>query len=79
MRNYQLISAPLPNPDGTINSVAEIVLDITERKLAEQDLKESEEKFRNITEQSFMGIVILQGDVIKYVNKAVADIYGYTM
>jgi len=78
-RNYELISAPLPNPDGTINSVAEIFLDITERKLAEQDLKESEEKFRNITEQSFMGIVILQDDVIKYVNKAVSDIYGYTI
>ena len=41
-----------------------VLRDITERKKAEQKLKESEEKFRNIAEQSLMGIAILQDNKI---------------
>jgi len=55
------------------------VLDITDRKKAEQELKESEEKFRTITEHSSIGIVIIQDDNIKYVNKAMLVINEYTM
>jgi len=51
--------------------------DISERKQAEKELKESEEKFRNITEQSLVGIVILQDGHIKYINDAAAKISGY--
>jgi len=57
----------------------EIATDITESQSAKQELKESEEKFRNITEQNLMGIYIVQDNVIKYINKAMADIYGYSI
>ena len=53
--------------------------DITNRKIAEKKLIESEEKFRNIAEQSLMGIAILQNDVFKYVNHQYGDIFGYTI
>ena len=53
--------------------------EVTEEKQMEDELRESEEKFRRITEQSLMGIVILQDDKIKYVNQAVADLTGYTI
>lgn len=43
-----------------------------------KELRESEEKFRTITEQSSMGIVILQDRYIKYVNDAISKITGYT-
>ncbi|MGB2769269.1 MAG: PAS domain S-box protein, partial [Candidatus Zixiibacteriota bacterium] len=36
--NYELISAPFPNPDGTVDKVIEVVMDITERKKAEDAL-----------------------------------------
>ncbi|MFX1237303.1 MAG: PAS domain S-box protein, partial [Promethearchaeota archaeon] len=80
--------------DGTIIqglfSVSQIMLqdrpylltmmnDITERKRAEQKLKESEEKFKIISEQNLMGILILQDNVIKYLNKAMGDMYGYSI
>ncbi|MFX1306619.1 MAG: PAS domain S-box protein [Promethearchaeota archaeon] len=52
--------------------------DITENKRAEQKLKESEEKFRKITEESLLAICIIQDDVIKYVNQEMANLYGYT-
>ena len=52
--------------------------DITERKRTEQELKESEEKFRNITEQSFMSIYILQDGLFMYRNQRATDISGYS-
>ncbi len=52
---------------------------ITGRKSAEDKLIESEEKFRNISEQNIMGVCVLQDNVIKYTNKAMADLYGYTV
>ncbi|MFX1322667.1 MAG: ATP-binding protein [Promethearchaeota archaeon] len=45
----------------------------------EKDLIESEEKFRTITEQSFMGIIIVQGGKVLYMNKAVSVITGYPL
>jgi len=54
------------------------VIDITERKNAEQKLRESEEKFRTITEHSTIGIVIIQDDKIRYVNQAMLSINEYT-
>ncbi len=55
------------------------VLDITDRKKAEQELKESEEKFRTSTEHSTIGIIIIQDDKVKYVNNAMLAINEYTM
>jgi len=53
-------------------------LDVTKRKITEQKLIESEEKFRRIAEQSIIGIGILQDNVFKYVNDAAVKIIGYT-
>ncbi len=52
-----------------------IARDITDIKQAEKNLKESEEKFRTIAEQAFMGIVIIQDGILKYVNSALLDIF----
>ena len=53
--------------------------DITERKKAEQVLRESEEKYRNLVERANDGIVIIQNGVMKYVNHRLAEIGGYTI
>ncbi|MFX1379762.1 MAG: PAS domain S-box protein [Promethearchaeota archaeon] len=54
-------------------------VDITDNKKAEQKLKESEDKFRTIAEQSLIGMCILQNFEIKYLNQQMADIYGYSL
>ncbi|MEJ2276551.1 MAG: PAS domain S-box protein [Candidatus Lokiarchaeota archaeon] len=58
--------------------VQTIIQNITGRKLAEKELKESEEKFRTITEQSLIGIGIMRNGVFLYVNQRIANIFGYT-
>jgi PAS domain S-box-containing protein len=53
---------PLRNAKGQISGVLGTFVDITERKLAEEALQESEDKFRSIIEQSSDGIVVTQQD-----------------
>ncbi|TXT65018.1 MAG: putative Histidine kinase [Promethearchaeota archaeon] len=52
--------------------------DITHGKEFELKLHESEEKFHIIAEQLFMAIVIFQDFQIKYHNKKLTDLTGYT-
>ncbi|MCK4380381.1 MAG: PAS domain S-box protein, partial [Candidatus Lokiarchaeota archaeon] len=59
------------------NTIAVFIRDISERKKAEDKIKESEDKFRTIAEQSLMGICIIQDFEIKYLNHQMAEIYGY--
>jgi PAS domain S-box-containing protein len=51
--------------------------EIDEHKQTEQKLRESEEKFRVLAEKSVVGIYIIQGAIIKYVNPTFAKIWGY--
>ncbi|MFC2140672.1 tetratricopeptide repeat protein [Acidobacteriota bacterium] len=53
--------------------------EIEERKLYEQKLRESEEKFRVLAEKSLVGIWIIQNQVIKYANPTFLKIFGCTL
>ena len=57
--------------------LAGIGLDITERKLAEEALRESEDKYRNLVEESFDGIFIQRGQSIIFANKRLNEMLGY--
>ncbi|MCK4285748.1 MAG: PAS domain S-box protein, partial [Candidatus Lokiarchaeota archaeon] len=70
---------PIFDQEGNVIESRSMILDITERRKAEEALKESEEKFRTITEQSFLGIAIQQDNIIKYVNNQLAQTFGYTV
>lgn len=47
------------------------------RKLAEEALLESENRFRCLAEEALVGIYIIRGSSFQYVNPKMADIFGY--
>ncbi len=51
--------------------------DITDRKLNEEKIKESEEKYRSLFEQSVVGIGMAKGNDVVYVNKAMLKMWKY--
>jgi PAS domain S-box-containing protein len=54
-----------------------IIRDITERKHAEEKLKQSEEWLRTILEASLDGILVEDNEKIIYVNQSYAQLFGY--
>jgi len=72
---------PVRNTQGNIYKIQGAFQDITERKKAEQKLRESEERFRKIFEIASLGIAQVNpstGD-IQLVNKYYEEITGYTV
>ncbi len=63
-----------PLPDGGWVSTHE---DVTERKRAEDALKERETQFRNLVEGSIQGLFVVRDWVLLFSNQALADIFGY--
>jgi PAS domain S-box-containing protein len=51
--------------------------DISEKRRAEEFLQESEKKYRQLVNNSFVGIYTLQNDKIKFCNQKFADYFGY--
>ncbi len=63
----------------TNEGIEGIVRDITERKIMEKKLKESEEMFKTLSEKSLVGIYLIQDGVFKYVNPKLAELWGYSV
>ncbi len=79
-RRFVEISVSLiTNPAGERTGFRGIVRDITTRKQVEMALKESEEKYRQLVENSLQGIVIFQDGRIVFANKSLCEISGYSL
>jgi two-component system phosphate regulon sensor histidine kinase PhoR len=67
----------LPAQPGRPQCFWSFITDIRERRLAEQALQESEEKFRTLTETTASAIFIIQDGLYRYVNPAFCQLTGY--
>jgi PAS domain S-box-containing protein len=65
--------------EGHVVGLTSVITDITERKLAGEDLRESEEKYRLIVENAHDGIEITQKDRIIFANTRFAEMLGFTI
>lgn len=61
------------------SEVYAIVREVTERKIAEQALKASEERFKQLSEAAFEGIAIHENGVILEANQRLAEMFGYSL
>ncbi|NLX51076.1 MAG: PAS domain S-box protein [Deltaproteobacteria bacterium] len=53
-----------------------VFIDVTDRKEAEKKILESEEKYRALVENAQEAILIAQGGLLRYVNRAAVDMFG---
>jgi PAS domain S-box-containing protein len=70
---------PYYEADGELAGVVAVVRDITDRKRAEEALRESEGRFKGLVEASFDGVAIHENGVIVEANQALAAMFGYPL
>jgi len=70
-RVYDYIFAPVFNEQGEVEAIAGTTRDITDIKLAEEKLQESETRFRNMIEQAPVAMLLSKGEdvIIESINK----------
>jgi PAS domain S-box-containing protein len=77
--NVSVTLSPVFDIHGKLTAISSIARDITESRRAEEKLRESEEKYRNIIETTNEGIVVIDADLrIIYINKNLTDKGGYS-
>jgi PAS domain S-box-containing protein len=69
--------SPIYDEEGQIQGAVQAIVDVTERELLAQELRESEKKFRTLVEASLDGIVLHRDLKLLYVNQACLEMFGY--
>ncbi len=75
-RHIEAIRANLLD-DPAVHSIVINYRDVTERKEAERELKESEERLRSLADAAFEGILISDQGIVLEANRALLDMFGY--
>ena len=78
IRNYRVVSSPIHDEAGAVVAAIEMVDDVTERRWAEEALRESAEKFRGLVESTFDWIWEVNAEgVYVYASPQIEAMLGY--
>jgi PAS domain S-box-containing protein len=77
LRWVQTDKVPVLDKKGNPVATIGFAQDITERRQAEEALRESEDKYRSIVEQALVGIGISKGNQVIFANQALLRIFNY--
>lgn len=79
LNKWLLVNAsPITNNSGDIISAIVVFYDITERKIAEEAVKNSEEKFRTLVNSTSDAIFILKDGIFSEINPSTEKLFGAT-
>lgn len=76
-RYFYNTSSPIYDEKGQIQGAVQAIVDLTEREQLARELKNSEEKFRQLVESSLDGIILHSDMKLVYVNRACMSMFGY--
>ena len=74
----EAINTVVKDDKGEVVQQIAVVIDISERKKAESLLKESEERFRFIAENTSDGIFVIENTLIVYTSPSFQKMFGYS-
>ncbi len=75
-RHLEIHAHPIRDDDGNVVQMIEYNLDITKRKMTEDELQDQVQQLELIINSLSEGKLIVQGDVIVYANSVFTDIVG---
>jgi len=76
-RRWILRGYPVRNEEGNVIGAVEIVTDVTDSRLAEEALRKSEERYKVLVENATVAIIIIQDELIKFLNPKACESTGY--
>lgn len=71
-----LTFSPIYNECGEVVAISGITRDITEQKVTERLLRESEERYQKLVDMSPEPVAVIRDGRIRYINKAGIEIFG---
>ena len=73
-------AAPIYGDDGSVVGAVETLVDVTEQRIAEKSLGESEQKFRILFENAPFGMIMISNNgTFNYINHKSREIFGYEL
>ncbi|MCK4362793.1 MAG: PAS domain S-box protein, partial [Dehalococcoidia bacterium] len=75
----EAVGAMVKESSGNVSGFIGVIRDITERKRAEEELRESEEKYRALFDSALDGVAIIDAETMKIVlvNQTALKMYGF--